>query len=200
MNVVLKDGTGSGKTGRITGANRVTTLALQVPHQMHVALVKEQAYQVQGSASPNNNTEGLLHLKNTSESLYLIITYIRAQFYDFAGGTAVPNAATYFDYGHGQTYTSGGTAATPINTNAGSSNAAAVTAYDSSAASLVMGGTFSSLDTYHVKEEAEMVVWRKEGSIVITPGKTFTLRITTDHTSGVAYGRVSFLMVDPDEL
>jgi hypothetical protein len=84
-----------------------------------------------------------------------------------------------------------------VNTNAGSANSAEVNAWDQNP---TLTGTFSSMDTHHVKDEAELLTYRKEGSIVIPPGKSLTVKITTDHTAGAAYCRVSFMMVAKGEL
>ena len=197
MDVTLKDAAGTGYGVQVTQENRLLVQSLAIPLQMHEALVHGQAYQVQGSASPNNDTRACMHIENTATNRDLIVTYIRCQFYDYAGGTALPSGNTYFSVGHGQTRSSGGTTATPVNTNAGSANSAEVNAWDQNP---TLTGTFSSMDTHHIKEEAELLVYRKEGSIVIPPRKSFTVKITTDHTSGAAYCRVSFMMVEKGEL
>lgn len=192
MRMELGDGTGTGASAEVNSENRLLTQALSLSPQQHVALEHGQVYQVRGEDTVTvGATYDLLFIENTSSTLNMVITYIRAQYYDFAGGAAVPNAATYFEYGYGQTHTSGGTAVVPVNTNAGSSNLADVAAYEGSP---VLGGTLVSLDEEVVKSEAEVHKWNKEGSVVIPPGKTFGLRLVTDNTSGEAWARVSFLM------
>jgi hypothetical protein len=49
-----------------------------------------------GSAAPNNDTRACMHIENTATNRDLIVTYIRCQFYDYSGGTALPSGNTYF--------------------------------------------------------------------------------------------------------
>ena len=192
MQVELRDGTGSGRGVHVTAENYLAVAALDVPMVHHVAANHGEAYTVEGSVTVNNATFVLLHLQNTSETKTIIVHKVRAQLLDDAGGTAVPAAATSFSVGHSTTYSSGGTAVTPGNTNAGSSRAAEATVYHNGP---TVAGTFVSLKTWRPSAEAAEVRWDDE-YFVVPPNKTFSVRLTTDRTSGTAYASISFVAID----
>lgn len=193
MDIEIKDGTGRGYEAKVTSENRLLTQSLSISPQQHEALIHAQAYQVEGSLALSATTLKVLYIENTSTTLDMVITYIRAQIASASGGSY--GSATYFLLGKGETYTSGGTAVTPSNTNAGSSNAADVVAYTGP----TLGGTFVGMDTWYPTVTGDKNTWRKEGSVIIPPGKSFSAQFVTDHTGGLAYVRVSFLMTGQEE-
>ena len=195
MDINIKDGS-TGNIAEVNSESRVLTQALTASPQLHEALRNGQVYQVQGTANPNNNTVYVLVLDNDSTTKTLVVTYIRCQYFDNSGGTALPTANTYFEVGHGIETAAAGTERTPVNTNAGSANSAEVTCYTASTAQV--SGTFAGLDTYYVKGEAELLTYNKEGSLIAPPGKSISIRITTDDTAATAYARISFMMIDPE--
>jgi hypothetical protein len=195
MGLQIIDGQGSGNVAGVTSEGLLRVQAQTNPLQFHHSREHGAAYQVQGDfASVNNSTHAVLHLKNTSSTKVVVVTYIRCQFLDYAGGTALPNVATYWDFGLNRTVSSGGTAVTPVNMNAASGNAASVTATDNNP---TMGGTFLEFDRYYPSSEADQLTYNKEGALILGQNDTFEIRITSDHTSGVAQARVSFLEYDP---
>jgi hypothetical protein len=78
--------------------------------------------------------------------------------------------------------------------NASSGNSAAVTATDNNP---TMAGTFLEFDRYYPASEADQLTYNKEGALVLGQNDTFEIRITSDHTSGVAQARISFIEYDP---
>lgn len=192
----IVDGTGSGSQAKVTATNRLVVQSVGIPLQLDTAL-KGRVFQVQGSVSVNNATHVALLLTNDSASRTLVVTDVLTTLYDYAGGTALPSANTYIDVGFGQVYSSGGVAATPRNTNAASALTSDVTAYDQDP---TVTGTFISLETHHPKEEGDVAGFDKVCWLVVPPGETFSVRFTTDHTSGAGYVRVSFMMIDPEDL
>ena len=195
MGLQILDGQGAGNVAGVTSEGLLRVQAQTNAIQFHHSREHGSAYQVQGDfASVNNSTHAVLHLKNTSSSKLVVVTYIRCQFLDYAGGTALPNVATYWDFGFNRTVSSGGTAVTPVNMNATSGNAASVTATDNNP---TMGGTFLEFDRYYPSSEADQITYNKEGTLILGQNDTFEIRITSDHTSGVAQARVSFIEYDP---
>lgn len=190
MNTTLRDGA-TGATAEVTAGHRLQTLAASLSLLDLNALEDAQTYTVQGTVTVNNAAFVILHLKNTSLTRTMVVSKVKAQLYDHAGGTAIPNTATYFDIGTGQTYASGGTAVTPVNTNAGSGNTAEATVYHNGP---TIGGTIATLQA--IRPEAEGRLYEFDDVVVIPPNRTFSVRCTTDHTSGVAYASVRFSMVD----
>jgi len=193
MALTIEDGGGSGKLAKVDDEGQMLVVAESQELQHHVARVEQNAYQVIGDfASVNNSTHTILHIKNNDTTKNLAVTFVRLQFLDQAGGTALPAAATRFELGFGRTFSSGGTAVTPVNTTAFSSKVASVTCYDNNP---TMAGTFTELDRYYVKDEGDSIVYNKQGSIILGLNDTFEVRIVSDHTSGLAYARVTFIMI-----
>lgn len=198
MSLTIKDGGGTGNEASVTTAGQVKVIAESHSTQFHHSLENEAAYQVTGDfASINNSTHALIHFKNTSTTKIVIVTYLRMQMLDFAGGAAVPNVATYFSLGFGRTYGSGGTAVTPVNMNRGSGLTADATVYDNNP---TLAGTFTEIDRWYVQGEGIEQTYNKEGTIILSQNDTFEIRVTSDHTSGVAHARMSFLQIDPAKL
>lgn len=158
--------------------------------QHYISLNNGNAYQVEGTATVANATTTVLHIKNDDPDNDLVITYIRLQVIDPAGGTAPPAAANYWEMGFDRTVSSGGSAATPTNMNRKVGKVAAVTCTDSGP---TMTGTHVNADTQYVSGES-MVSYSKDGSPILGLNDTFEIRLTSDNTSGTAYARVTFLM------
>lgn len=192
----IQDGAGGGKWLKVNEENRALVTSVNQTFQNHHSMSEGEAFQALGTATLANATVPVLHLKNTSDTLYLVVTHIRAQLVDAAGGTAYPNASNYWSIRHGRTYSSGGSAITPVNMNTGSTKTAPATVYDSSP---TLAGTANEFDREYLKAEAEVAHWNKEGALVIAPGGTLEASIVGDHTSGTAKVRISFVMADKTE-
>jgi hypothetical protein len=195
MSIKILDGSGSGNTAGVTGEGLLRVQAQTNALQFHHSREHGSSYQVQGDfASVNNSTHSVLHLKNDSATKLVVVTYIRCQFLDYAGGTALPNVATYWDFGLNRTVSSGGTAVTPVNMNANSGNAASITATDNNP---TMAGTFAEFDRYYPTSEGDLLAFNEDGALILGQNDTLEIRITSDHTSGVAQARISFIEYDP---
>ena len=193
MALQIEDGGGTGRLVKVDDEGQLKVVSESQSLQHHVSKNEGNAYQVIGDFTAiNNSTHTILHLKNTDTTKQLVITYMRMQVLDQAGGTAFPAAASRFELGFGRTYSSGGTAVTPVNVNATSGNVASVTAYDNNP---TMAGSFTEIDRYYPTAEGDAVTYNKEGSIILGLNDTFEIRIVSDHTSGVAYARITFLML-----
>jgi len=193
MGFSIVDGTGSGREVLVTKDNELVTVAHTEPLQHVLSIRDGEAYQVLGdTGSVTNTTQVILHIQNTSSTKLLVATYIRVQAIDLAGGTALPSGQTFWQIGFGTTVSSGGAARTPTNLNRTSGNTADVTALSTP----TIAGTFTEIDRYYSLSSEEMEVFNKQGSIVLGKNDTLDIRLTTDHTSGIAYARCTFVMID----
>ena len=132
-----------------------------------------------------------MHVKNTSSTKNLVVTYIRHQIIDQSGGTAIPNASNYFRIALGRTYSAGGSTATPVNVFTGSGNTAEATIYQGAP---TLTGTANEIDRWYTKAEADMNTFNKEGAVIVPPNQTIELAYVGDQTSGTLYTRLSFVM------
>ena len=189
---IIVDGIGTGYKAKVGSDNRLRVYSKSASLQHVVSEDNEQAYQVIGLADLAATTVTVLHLKNLSSHL-LIITYIRHQVVGASGGTSFPNTSNYFQVGMGRTYVSGGSVTTPVNVSAGSGNLAEVTAYQGAP---VLTGTFNEIDRWYTKDDGDMNTFNKEGALIIQPNNTMEISYTGDHTSGIIYGRISFVIGD----
>lgn len=193
--LIIKDGTGTGNTARVDTENRVYVRSLNIPLQHNLSHTDEQAYQVLSNQTlSGSGTVPVLVLNNTDPARDMVVTYIRWQVIGLAGGTAIPDVATYMRLSFGRSYSSGGTALTPVNMSAGSANAAVGNFYGGNP---TMTGTATEWDRWYPKASGDMHVWNKEGSLVVPAGQTLEMSLVTDHTAGTIMGRISFLMMKP---
>lgn len=191
---MLRDGTGSGILARVDPKNRLVVDARSKSIQHTACEDDEMAFQL--AIPPNNLANGTvvgLHLKNDSAEKNLVLTYIRHQIIDASGGTAFPNASNYFRISSGRTYVSGGSEVTPINGSIGSGKTSEVIAYTDNP---TLTGTALDLDRWYTKAEGDMNAFNKEGSIIMPPSQSLEFSYVGNHTSGIIYLRVSFIMED----
>lgn len=192
MTFIITDGEGSGHTAGITSENQLKTLAVTHSIQHHNSRTKGNAYQVIGDfAAINNSTHTILHILNNSSTLDMVVTYLRLNVLNLTGGTALPDLATFFQIGFGDTITAGGALVTPVNMNQSSGKSAPVTATDNNP---TMTGTFTEVDRWYPENQGLENTYYKDGSIVMGVGESIDIRVTSDHTTGLAYARMSFIM------
>ena len=188
----IESGVGNGKWAGVDLNNRLIVAAETFPYQHIISKEEEQSYQVSGTATLASGTVVGMIIKNTSTTRNMVVTYVRHQIIDAAGGTAFPAAACYFTLNVGCSYTSGGAAVTPVNMAVGSGNIAEIEAYDS-APTIAVG---TEIDRWYTKAEGDMYSYNKEGALIVQPGQSMCVSYIGDHTSGIVYSRVSFLMED----
>lgn len=190
---ILEDGTGDCYKAKVDSKNRLQTLAVTESFQQNASNTNKQAYQAVGTATLASGTVTALHIKNTSTTRNMFVTYIRHQVIDPAGGTALPNASNYMTVGFDRTLSSGGSTVTPTNMFIGSSNAAEATI---TTGAPTLSGTSTEVDRWYTKSEADMNSFNKEGALIIPPSQTMEVSYVGDQTSGTLYTRVSFVMDD----
>jgi hypothetical protein len=193
MAFLVEDGTGRGYKAAVTDENQLATVAEIHELQHHISRTQGEVYQIIGlETAITASTQTVLHIKNTSSTLKMVVSYIRMQIAGESGGTALTDAATYFQMGFGRTYVSGGALVTPVNMNVTSANSAPCTAYNDSP---VMAGTFTEIDRWYPNGDA-MQVFNKHGSLILGLNDTMEIRLVTDHTAGHAYARVTAMFID----
>lgn len=192
MGLLISDGQGSGFSAGVTDENQLKVLAVTHSIQHHNSLTDGNAYQSIGDfAAINNATHTILHLINDSSTLNVVVTYLRISAVGLTGGTALPSVTNYFQMGFGRTVSAGGTAVIPVNMNQSSGNTASVTTTDNNP---TMAGTFLEADRWYIEANGIENTYYKDGSIVLGVGETMEIRVVSDHTTGTAYARLSFIM------
>ena len=189
---------GTGRQAYVSTDGQLLVQSENLSLQHYVSRYTGQAYQTSFTDTGLNAKENIVgHIKNTSSTLSLVVTYIRIQTPVVSGGTALgSNAANYWRFNFGRTYVSGGTAAANINMNRASGNSAQVLSYQGDP---VLAGTAVEFDrTYAVN--AEQITYNKDGAIILGPNDTLGLSFTTDNTAGTAYCRVTYLLMDLSDL
>lgn len=187
----IKDGRGRGNVAGVNSNNQLEVYA-QAASLQHVLSHRDgQAYQVWGIANLGSGTVIPLHITNDNADRDLVVTYIRWQVIDPSGGTGLPNVSNYMTIGLGRTYASGGAIAVPVNINARSGNIPQLTVYQGNP---TLAGDAKVFDRWYPKAEADMNVWNKEGTVIIGNNDTLELAYVGDHSGGIVFARVSFLM------
>lgn len=189
----IRDGKGNGYLAGVDKDHRLLVTAKSEALQHLISQENEQAYQVIGHSDLVDGESTSLHVKNTSDDMNMIITYVRFQVIGAAGGTDFPNALNYFNISLNRSYSSGGIDAIPVNVFEGSGNAADVEAYQDNP---TLTGTKKEIDRWYVKANGDMDTFNKEGAVIIGPGRSIGLSFVGDQTAGILYSRLSFLMED----
>lgn len=186
------------KTGHALAVNKEGQIKVssESSSRAHYASnVHGQAYQVLGTTSIVGGAQTVLHVKNTSAEVNLIVSFIQLQVVTAAGGTALPSEPNYWDVGFGESVVSGGTAATAINTNRASGNSADVIC---TVDSPVMSGIYSPTDRYYPTGQGNLKAYDMEGAWILGQNDTASLRFVSDQTSGFVYVRMTFTMGPED--
>tara|TARA_R110000744_G_scaffold3698_6_gene13817 strand:- start:5190 stop:5762 length:573 start_codon:yes stop_codon:yes gene_type:complete len=132
----------------------------------------------------------VLYIKNTSSDKDLII--YKANFQTIAEAATTPAVGIYWSVDLGSVC-SGGTAMTPINLNTGSSNAAEVTALQSTP---TIGTTGTETARIYPGVDGTLLSVDDGESIVVAPNGSWLLNYTTTGTAGIASALVFFYMKD----
>lgn len=187
----IRDGTGTGNLVKVDSTNRLLVDAKSASLQHSISHDDQLAFQVVSAGTPTNGTTTITHIKNTSNTRNLIITFIRIQSLGLTGGTSIPDSSNYWSIRLGRTYVSDGSLLTPVNVSAGSSNSPEATIYNSNP---TLTGTALEIDRYYPVSDGDKETYNKESALIVPPGQTFEIAYVGDHTSGTLYARVSFFM------
>jgi hypothetical protein len=195
MPEMIRDGTGRGNLVGVTSENRLMVTAKTESLQHLVSSESGQAYQVLGTTPLVNGRVTVLHIKNISSTLNMVVTYIRHQIISPSGGTTIPNINNYFILTTGRTYVSDGDPKIPVNVNIGSGNLAEVTVYNGAP---TLTGAEKEIDRWYTQASGDMNTMNKEGSLIVQPNNTLEMSYIGDQTSGTLYSRMSFIMEKGD--
>ena len=181
------DGTVAG----VTSEHQVKVEAEIHELQHHVSRTTGQSYQVTGETDTlTAATITVLHIRNDDPDRELVISFSRM---GIVGANATMPAITdYFQLGFDGTVT-GGTEVTPINVSRNSGADAGVTATASTPTS---AGTFLEIDMWPPKEDGDRNSYNKQGSVILGLNDTFEIRFTSTSTTGKAWARITFMMME----
>ena len=192
MGLQIEDGEGKGVSAGVTNGKQLKVQSENRELQHYNSLEYGRAYQVIGDVEITGGTQTVMHMTNDSQDK-LAISFVRLQAVDFNGGTAPPNSGTYYQFGFDTSYVSNGDSVTPVNMNRASNNTADVTAYDNAP---TITGDFTEADRWFPTESEDMIVFNKQGSIILGQNNSFEIRITSNASSGLAYSRTTFFYVE----
>lgn len=200
MGLQILDGGGSGRLVVVDSQGQLRTATESHELQHHISLHNGQVYQVIGTHDATAAGAGeytTLHLRNTSTTQWIVVTFIRLQAH-MTGG-AVAAQTDYFDIGFDRTYASGGATVTPVNTNRTSGNAAAAIVYG---ANPTLAGTMTLLDRWYIEHSSavisnsKMQTFNKQGSVILGQNDTLEIKATISQNAFL-YSRVTFMFKDP---
>ena len=180
----------NGTTAGVTSEHQIKVRSESHSLQHHISWENEEAYQaISTDTGITAKTQTMMHIKNTSSTKNLVISFIRIQ--AITNTASKPVIGEYFELGLGRTVSSGGTETTPVNVNAisGKVAEATVTGIDPT-----MAGTFTQIDKWY-NEANDEKIYNKHGSIILGLNDTFEVRLTSTGT-GEAVCRVTFMMMD----
>jgi hypothetical protein len=194
MEMIIKnnrDGTTVGVTPE--GQLKVETESHSLAH--HEARNLQQTYQAVATSTFNGNTT-IMNIRNDDPERDCVIEEVSIQEVDAAGGTALPSVNTYFSLTLDRTVSSGGSAVTPINTNAASGKTAVVIMTDSGP---TMAGTALQLKRWHPQSDSEIHDFDLNDAVILGLNDNMEVQLITDHTSGTAVVNITFMMIGVDE-
>ena len=170
MGLIIEDGVGTGKTVGVTEENRLKVSAVSYSSEHEVNHHDGQAYSLGSSLTPTGAGDCFLYIKNDSDT-DMIIT-------EFMLNAASDETITFKINDSGTPV--GGTTITPVNRNAGSGNAADVTALNGVDITGLSGGS------------SVMGVFLKGGetSVRIAPASTFIIPKNKVFTGYVSSGGI----------
>jgi len=184
------------KDGHIAGVTSEHQLRVQAEvHELqhHVSRYTGMSYQARGETGLlTAGTIPVLHLINNDPDRRIVVSFIRT---GLVGSDAtMPGTGDYFSIGF-NTAVTGGTDITPVNMNATSGADALVTV---TAGSPTSTGTMLEFDRWYPQSDGDKEKYDKKGSMIIGFNDTLQIAHTTTATTGIAWARVSFMMMALD--
>lgn len=184
MAIRIEDGTGHGYCVEITEEYQMRVLSEHRSAQSHASIIRSAAWQcVSGVQTVTSaGAYGIISIKNTGVNHYAI-TYIRI------GIDAAEIAQAKIELLVGGTWVAG-SEATSINMNTGSTlEPGLVVHYNSIPSSPLVA------DVVWVGPGPVEHKYNKEGSIILSPGKIISLRVTTETDNVKIHARVSLFQL-----
>jgi hypothetical protein len=182
----IEDGKGTGFQAQVSKEHKLATSAVVAAPQLHASAAYGRAYQVMSGVRAVTGAYGLLALRNNS-TFNLIVTYIRVALDD------TETAQAQIELALGGTWVAG-TAVTPVNLNSRFSIEADVDAHYNA-----LPTSANTIDTRWARGPDE-VVYRKEGSIILTNNNLISVKVTPETAAVNFNARISFIMLTDEEL
>ena len=191
-NFSIIDGTGTEFAAKISDKNRLYVNSTSEAKQHTLSLEEGKAFQVFFTGSlQSSGSQYLAHFQNTSSDKTYAFTYLRFQLLNYNGTT--PSSGSYASLGKTGPYVSGGVTTVPsINMNLGSSIESEMVL---NLGDVSFEGDYEEFDRYHFKENGDQPTYNKEGSLILTPNTSFTLKKDTDGDQGFFWGRFSYFEI-----
>jgi len=178
----------------VTSRGQLETQAETKELQTYISEMDGETYQVQGhSVTLTSATHTVLHLKNDSSTQNAQVVFIEIQGVTLANSNLT---SEYFELGFGRTVSSNGTAVIPTNMNRTFGKTASVTATEGAGTTPTMAGTFVPFDRFYPGSANDKKSYNKAGSLILGQDDTMEIRYVGTGTTGVAYARIMFMMVD----
>lgn len=183
----IEDGTGSGSMAAVDGEHMLSTHAVSGCECLHDSLVRGDVYQIEGEATEAAATQNVLFICNDDPDKMLCVETIEVECIDLdAYGAVGVCVDVVFDL----TYTSAGSAVTPVNHNRDSSNVALATCYDNDP---TLGGVAAQLEKWFPEStDPRPMEWRLHGSPILALNDTITVRLTSTGAGGTAKAIIKF--------
>ncbi len=182
----LRDGAGNCYGAKVSSTNRLEVNSVTRSRQHSASLDKGYSYQVFGEVSVISGTATPLFMRNTSNSLKMVITYIRLG----TIGVDSDSENAYWETYLGGTYSSGGTSVTAVNAVSGNTTLPEADFYSGN--NIVFTNNGSLLDKNY-RSNIE-ITYNKEGSIILPKSQTMSFLYTGTSANGKAYARCSFYL------
>ena len=202
MGLTIEDGKGSGELVQVQ-ENRIRATVSSCSLSNHITLDPDDGgvFSVIGTATvAGAGTYYPLFIQNTDPSLMLVIERILVEPIGTTGGTAIPNAGDYFSLLFNVTYTSGGTAITPVILNRTSTKAANVTTYHNNP-TLGVGSVLESHRWYPLSNGTAFELIRPEtDDIILGRSNTMAVRYITATTAGTILVSIKFFLANPESM
>lgn len=190
MEITIKnhsDGTVAG----VTNEHQLQVEAEIHELQHHVSRTTGQSFQVVGVSDTLTAADvTVLHIKNNDPDRKLVVSFIRSGV--VAGNASFPTIGDYFSLVFG-TEVTGGTAVEPVNVNRTSGSDALVTV---TASTPTATGTAIEFDRWYPNGSGDRNAYNKQGSVILGLNDTIEIRHTSTSTAGIAWARVTFMMMD----
>jgi len=192
MSVTIKNHS-NGNLASVTNENQLSVVSENHELQHHNSWHDGQVYQILAiDTTVTATTDQLVHLKNTSTTHNMVITFIRLQ---AVTDITVAEATEYWSLHLNDTVASGGSAGTPVNMNASSGNVAACTC---TVGDPTMDGVGSEIDRYYPNKSGDEVAYNKQGSMILGLNDTMHISFTSGAAAGHAKARITFMMINKD--
>lgn len=179
-----------GKLVEVTDDLQLKTQAELHELEHYIAIHHGQAYHAQYiDTGITAKDQAILHIKNTDPERRLVITRANAQ---AITTTTFPNAGDICYMTLNETYTSGGTLVTPVNTYQATGKSAQATVYGNDP---TLGGTATTLVSQAPSSNGLTMSMELHGALVLGLNDTCTIRYLST-TTGWARAWISFVMDD----